>query len=214
MKKTLSIFVAAMLLLAAVPSFAQVQIGAGYVSSSDRVRVSNSTEVESTPSNGVYGGVGFTLPLGGDLAVTPGIYYSYLTNRSVSSVAGGIIAVAGEKEEHYVNVPIHFNYGANFTPKFRFFFFGGPAVSYGVISRTTVSGSILGFSANTVVDNYRDVSGYGRWDVMVGGGMGFDLVNRLRLTVGYDFGLMNRYIDGGDYDRHRQQLHAGLAFLF
>ena len=183
MKKTLSIFVAAMLLLAAVPSFAQVQIGAGYVSSSDRVRVSNSTEVD-------------------------------LTNRSVSSVAGGIIAVAGEREEHYVNVPIHFNYGANFTPKFRFFFFGGPAVSYGVISRTTVSGSILGFSANTVVDNYRDVSGYGRWDVMVGGGMGFDLVNRLRLTVGYDFGLMNRYIDGGDYDRHRQQLHAGLAFLF
>ena len=204
----------AAVLLVAVTSFAQVQVGAGYVISSDRTKLSNDAEVSTAAANGVYAGLGVTLPLAGDLAVTPGVYYMFLTSHNGRSVANGILSASGDLQEHYVNVPIHFNYGANFTPKFRFFFFGGPTVSYGVISRTTLSGSILGFSANTVVDNYRDVSGYGRWDVMVGGGMGFDLANRLRLTVGYDFGMMNRYIDGGDYSRHRQQLHTGLAFLF
>lgn len=216
MKKTFSLLAAAALLLIAVPSFAQIHIGAGYVNSADRIRVSSGTETEATVtySNGVYAGLGFTLPLVGDLALTPGVYYTYLTNRNASSVAGGLLSLAGERQEHYVSVPLHFNYGDELFPNFRLFFFAGPTVSAGLASKTTVSGSILGFSANTVVDNYKDVSGYGRWDVLLGGGMGFDFARRLRLTVGYDFGMLNRYTDGNAYTRHRQQLHAGLAFLF
>ena len=49
---------------------------------------------------------------------------------------------------------------------------------------------------------------------MLGGGMGVDLGKRLRLTVGYDFGMMNRYTEGNGIVRHRNQLHGGLAFLF
>ena len=44
--------------------------------------------------------------------------------------------------------------------------------------------------------------------------MGFDLLHRIRLTVGYDFGLLDRELDNGSITRHRNQLSAGVAFLF
>jgi hypothetical protein len=201
-------------LLVAVTSFAQVQIGAGYVNSTDRTKLSNDAEVSTAAANGVYAGIGVTLPLAGDLAVTPGVYYTFLTSHNGRSVANGILSASGDLQEHYVNVPVYFNYGSELAPNFRLFFFGGPTFSAGIISKTVLSASILGFSANTAIDNYRDVSGYGRFDVMLGGGMGVDLGKRLRLTVGYDFGMMNRYTEGNGIIRHRNQLHGGLAFLF
>ncbi len=201
-------------LLVAVTSFAQVQIGAGYVNSTDRTKLSNDAEVSTAAANGVYAGIGVTLPLAGDLAVTPGVYYTFLTSHNGRSVANGILSASGDLQEHYVNVPVYFNYGSELAPNFRLFFFGGPTFSAGIISKTVLSASILGFSANTAIDNYRDVSGYGRFDVMLGGGMGVDLGKRLRLTVGYDFGMMNRYTEGNGILRHRNQLHGGLAFLF
>lgn len=211
MKKALFLVAA---LLVAVTTFAQVQIGAGYVNSADRSKVSKDADVSIATSNGVYAGLGFTIPLAGDLAVTPGVYYNYLTSRNARSVIGGIISAAGDLQEHYINVPLYFNFGSELAPNFRLFFFGGPTFSYGLISKTTLSASVLGFSANTSIDNYKDVSGYGRFDVMLGGGMGIDL-NRLRLTVGYDFGMMNRYTDNAtSVIRHRNQLHAGIALLF
>ena len=99
----------------------------------------------------------------------------------------------------------------------RLFFFGGPTVSAGISSKTTLKAGISGIGqANTVIDNYsKDVNNYGRFDVMLGGGMGFDFANRLRLTVGYDFGMLNRYTASAtSVQHHRNQLHAGLAFLF
>ena len=201
-------------LLVAVTTFAQVQIGAGYVNSSDRTRASKDADVSTVTSNGIYAGLGFTMPLAGDLAFTPGVYYMYLTNQHGTSALGGIISASGKLQEHYVNVPLYFNYGSELAPGFRLFFFGGPTFSAGLISKTVLSASILGFSANTSIDNYKDVSGYGRFDVMLGGGMGVDLGKRLRLTVGYDFGMMNRYTEGNGIIRHRNQLHGGLAFLF
>ena len=211
MKKALLMAAA---LLVAVTTFAQVQIGAGYVNSSDRIKTSGSSDPSITASNGFYAGLGFTMPLAGDLSFAPGVYYTYLSNRTASSIAGGIISAAGERQEHYVNVPLHFNYGAELFPNFRLFFFGGPTASVGVASKTKLSGSILGYQANTVLDNYKDVSGYGRFDLLLGGGMGVDLANRIRLTVGYDFGMLNRYTDSNDIVRHRNQLHAGVALLF
>ena len=210
-------FMMAAALLVAVTTFAQVQIGAGYVNSSDRTRASKDADVSTVTSNGIYAGLGFTMPLAGDLAFTPGVYYMYLTNQHGTSALGGIISASGKLQEHYVNVPLYFNYGSELAPGFRLFFFGGPTVSAGLISKTTLSAGISGLGgANTTIDNYsKDVNNYGRFDVMLGGGMGFDFANRLRLTVGYDFGMLNRYTASAtSVQHHRNQLHAGLAFLF
>jgi len=214
MKKTLSILAITALMLVSGNAFAQVHIGAGYVNSADRFKTASSSEADVNYSNGAYGGLGFTLPLVGDLSVTPGIYYTYLASRTAVSYASGFVTAAGNTKEHYINVPISFEYGAEILPNFRLFFFGGPTLSVGLASKTTFSASVLGFSANSTVDNYADNSNYGRWDVMLGGGMGVDLARRLRMTVGYDFGMLNRYTASSNYTRHRNQLHAGVALLF
>ena len=211
--KQKSLFLAALLLLAEIPAVAQVSIGAGYVNSADRVKTSN-TETQVNNANGFYGGLGFTLPIAGDLSVTPGVYYTYLTSGTANSVGGGILSWAGTTKEHYINVPVRLEYGAEILPNFRLFFFGGPTFSAGLASKTTLTGSVLGFSANTVIDNYKDTDNYGRYDILLGGGMGVDLAKRIRVTAGYDFGMLNRYTNSDNIVRHRNQLHAGVALLF
>jgi len=214
MKKTFSILAIAALLLVSGNAFAQVHIGGGYVNSADRFKVAGNSEADVNYSNGAYGGLGFTLPIAGDLSVTPGVYYTYLSSRTAASYASGFVSAAGNTKEHYVKVPLNFEYGAEILPNFRLFFFGGPSLSVGLASKTTFTASVIGISANTTVDNYADNSGYSRWDVMLGGGMGVDLARRLRVTVGYDFGMLNRYTNSDNYSRHRNQLHAGVALLF
>ena len=213
MKKSFSILTAALLMLLVTPAFAQVSLGVGYVNSTDRIKSGN-TEAQATASNGIYAGLGFHMPIAGDLSFTPGVYYTYLSNRNASSTAGGLISASGELKEHYLTVPLHFDYGAEILPNFRLFFFAGPGVSVGLASNTVLSASIAGISGNTSFDNYKDGTGYGRWDIQLGGGMGIDLAHRLRLKVGYDFGMLNRYTDSQNISRHRNQLHAGIAFLF
>ena len=77
----------------------------------------------------------------------------------------------------------------------------------------TAAQTVSSYKIDTVIDNYA-AGGYGRWDVMVGGGMGFDLINRIRLSVGYDFGMLNRNTNSTAIARHRNQLNAGVALLF
>ena len=211
MKKVLLATVA---ILTVATAFAQVHIGGGYINSADRYRSSKNADVEVTNINGAYAGLGFTLPLGGDLAVTPGVYYTYLTSHNASSFVGGFVSAAGDLQEHYVNVPVTFTFGDNLSSNFRLFFFGGPTLSYGLISKTKLSASVAGFGGSTTIDNYNDVRGYGRWDVLLGAGMGIDL-GPIRLTAGYDFGMLNRYTESAtSIVRHRNQIHAGIGFLF
>ena len=211
MKKALFLLVA--LTLVGATAFAQVRIGVGYANSTDRFKVQNS-DVQSASANGVYGTVGFNIPIVGDLSLSPSVMYTFLSAQSGKSGLGGLVSAGATTQEHYITVPLHFEYGSELAPGFRLFFFGGPSVAFGLISKTTYSAGIGGYSMDTVLDNYNDYSNYGRWDVMLGGGMGFDLINRLRLTVGYDFGMLDRNLDSGTITRHRNQLSAGLAFLF
>ena len=211
MKKALFILVA--MTLVSATAFAQVRVGVGYANSADRFKVQNS-DVQVGTANGVYGTIGLNIPVAGDLSFSPSVMYTYLTAKSGKSGLGGLVSAGATSQEHYINVPLHLEYGSELFPNFRLFFFGGPSVSFGLISKTTYSAGIGGYTVDTAVDHYNDYSDYGRWDVMVGGGMGFDLLHRIRLTVGYDFGLLDRELDNGSITRHRNQLSAGVAFLF
>ena len=91
--------------------------------------------------------------------------------------------------------------------------FGGPTLSYGLTSKVAVP--VSGDSKHTYDIYDGELSNwtkYKNFDVMVGGGVGLDFENMVRFTVGYDYGLLNR--GGSTVNVHRQQLHAGVAFLF
>ena len=86
-------------------------------------------------------------------------------------------------------------------------------MSYALSSKAEVG--IAGITGS--VDLYDKDVFENRFDVMVGGGRGIDLMERFRVTVGYDFGMFNKLDDGDDSASAkftRNKLHAGIAFLF
>ena len=205
MKKIVTILAASMMLFA-VNALAQPSIGAGYLSSTE-ISKSGNTSTESNPMNGFYAGLSYTVPVVDELSFTPGVYYGLLFKDNATGI--GPISISGKQRDHYINVPLHFSYGLDLSPDFRFFAYAGPSVSLGVASKVTSS---VGTSSGSY-DRYQENSDLNRFDILVGGGVGVEIMNMFRLNIGYDMGMLNRYNNTNTAYR-RNQLTAGVAFLF
>ena len=185
-------------------AFAQ-NFGAGYVQSTQKY---NNT---STTANGFYAGFGYSAQIMPGLSLNPGLYYEFLTSTS----AGSLWVVSGESktQEHYVNIPLQLSYGINFAPTFKFFVYAGPTANVGIASTTKSTLSIGGSSSTSEPsDNYKS-GDYSRFDIMLGGGAGIELMKKFRLTVGYDMGMLDRH-SSADVTLKRNRLTAGAAFIF
>ena len=202
MKKLFAI--AAGLMLLGTTAFAQ-SFGAGYVQST--AKIDNSSSV----ANGFYAGFGYRAEILPFLSLNPGIYYEFLTS-SESGGLGKILSYSGKTTEHYVNVPLHLSLDLKFAPSFKMFIYGGPTANIGIASNTKYDGSVLGFEGSDKVNNYKD-NDYSRFDILAGGGIGVELFSRVRVNVGYDFGLLDRIKDD-DITLKRNRLTAGLAYIF
>ena len=200
------------MMLIGTSAFAQMSVGAGYLNSTMKTTVGSN--VSTMPSNGFYAGADYLISEGAGFGISVGAYYSYLTATSSASTSifGIDIGASSKVQEMYIDVPVNINYSVDLTPSARGFIYAGPAFSCGLSSTTEVSGSIggIGGSANKH-DNYSDED-YNRFDIMLGGGVGVDF-SRLRFTVGYNVGMLNR-VSSDNYTQKRNVLHAGLAFLF
>ena len=214
MKKIVTLLSAALMLLAGTSAFAQMSIGAGYVNSVDYVKLGKDQSAKSTGGSGFYAGVSYTAPLAAGFSFTPGVYYEFLTAETVAGDSA--FAVGGRETEHYINVPLTFGYGFDLSRDLRFIAFAGPTVNVGLASSTKVSASssLIGVKLDGGVYNNYDNEDYGRFDIMLGGGIGLEFRDDLRLTVGYDFGMLNRYTGSADYSQHRNRLTAGIAYIF
>lgn len=199
-------------MLIGTSAFAQASLGAGYVYGKTNIDVNIlsilTTEVDAS-LNGFYLGGSYNIPVGtSGLGIAPGLYFSYLTKDNAN------LAVAeGDLTETYFTAPIDLNLGVPVGDGLRFIVFGGPTLSYGLTSKVAVP--VSGDSKHTYDIYDGELSNwtkYKNFDVMVGGGVGLDFENMVRFTVGYDYGLLNR--GGSTVNVHRQQLHAGVAFLF
>ena len=211
MKKFVTILSAALLLLAGTNAFAQMSVGAGYVNSTDSFKFGKNSDASTTAINGFYAGVGYTIPISSLINFTPGVYYEFLGNKNVDGEGG--LVLSGALTEHYINVPMTFSVGGSVAPGIRLFAFAGPTCTFGLASTTDTSASLGGISLGGKTNNY-DNSDYGRFDVMLGGGAGIEFSN-VRLTVGYDYGMLNRYTGESDnIFRHTSRLHVGLGFAF
>lgn len=199
MKKVFAI--AAALMMLATTANAQ-SFGAGYV---------QSTTNGGNAVNGFYAGFGYSAEIMPGLNLNPGLYYEMLTSSTGANL-GSWASYSGKTTEHYVNVPLHLSYGIQFAPTFKFFVYGGPTANVGLASSTKVTGSVLGLGGEGTVDNYKD-SNYSRFDIMLGGGAGIELMKKFRITVGYDWGMLDRNTsDNATLKRNR--LTAGAAFIF
>lgn len=223
MKRIITL-VSAMLL--SIAAFAQINVGAGYLQSTATYQSNADADVNSTKSNGFYAGLGYEFPVMQGLSVTPGIYYSYLYSDDAGSTAIGTVATGTLKtnlKEQYLNIPVTVNFGYNLTRDLRLFAFGGPTASIGLSSMSHYDASVtvigINISDSGDTDNYSGTEDnpatYGRFDILMGAGAGADIKGKFRITFGYDWGLLNRNLDSESTAiRHRNQLKAGIAYLF
>lgn len=201
MKKTIAILAAA---LVSVAAFAQTGIGAGYANST--LKSGNS----STAYDGAYVALYASVPLAGPVGIKTGVVGEYLMSNKSNSIFG----ISGELKstEVYVDVPVQATFGGNISKDLAWNVYAGPTASLGVVSQYKASTNLTDKTAT--VDNYGDNSNYGRFDVLVGGGVMIDFASKLRFDAGYDLGLLNRNTADSGNKTSRSLLHVGVAFLF
>ena len=228
MKKIIAIAAAA---LVSFSAFAQTNplpfhVAAGYVQSTSTYQSKPEADVSFAQSNGFYAGFGFDYTIMKGLSITPAFYYEYLYSADASEAEIGSIATYNgltTLKEHYANFNLNVNFGYELIPGVRLFAFGGPTFSLGIDSKTyydsSISTSIGNLNNSSVVNNYTDDEGnatdYSPVDILLGVGAGADYNSKLRVTIGYDWGMLNRNSNAESTAiRHRNQLKAGIAYIF
>lgn len=210
MKRVLSTILAASMMLIGTAALAQPSVGVGFVNSTDKYKSGNTTTTANL--NGFYAGASYNINITGALNVAPGLYYTLVTKSDASNY--GPLNANVDVTEHYLSVPVMFNAGLAITDGIVGRVYAGPTLAYGLASNTKAKGSIAGISADTKINNYDSDYDYGRFDVMLGGGVAVDFFDIVRFNIGYDYGLVNRYTGDADITRHRSQLTVGVSYLF
>ena len=216
MKKIYTIVLSAAMLLVATDAFAQLSIGVGYLNST-LTTTYKGKEQDKEPSNGLYMGAGFDLPiLGENLKLTPGLYLSLLTGKE-STTFLDIVTLQSKFTEVAINLPVHLSYGMDMGHA-KLFVYGGPTFQYGISSKYKVDGTAataLGvIAADGVIDNYKE-NDMSPFNIYLGGGLGADLNNLLRVTIGFDYGLLNLYKGDNENTKYnRYNFRVGVGYLF
>ena len=132
-------------------------------------------------------------------------------NAAAGNIFGITISGSSTFVEHALNVPLYVNYGFDIARDSKFFIYGGPTAQYGLASTTKGEIGIGGGSADKTYNNY-DNENYNRFNVYVGGGVGFQ-AGTFQVTAGYDYGVtdLNK---SDNVEAHRSNIKIGVGFLF
>ena len=191
MKKLfLSILVAA---LTAVCASAQLYVGAGYSYSPTASKAGKITE--RFDRNGFYIQAGYGLNVGKHLGIVPVLEYEVVT-KTEDEV---------KSPEQYLNIPVKVTYGFSLGNIVELGAFVAPTFSMGLTSKAKVD--------DTSLDMYGEDGFYKRGDFRVGLGVYCDLIEKVRINLNYNFGVVNRSkVD--DTTMRRNGVQLGVAYLF
>jgi len=209
MKKVLMTL--ALVAVAATSAFAQISVGAGYLSNTQKATyTSGSTSTTTTaPSAGFYVAADYAMDLGQGLGVSAGLKGAYLGNTTTTSLLG--VSSTSKLSEIYLAVPVLCNYNYEINNDFKVFAFAGPSFAFGLSSKTKTTSNVS--DDVTITDNYGDNSDYGKMNIFLGAGVGVDVMNMVRVKAGYDIGLLNR--SSADNTKcNDAQWYVGVAYLF
>ena len=191
MKKLfLSIVVAA---ATAICANAQLYVGAGYSYSPTASKAGKITE--RFDRNGFYIQAGYGLNVGKHLGIVPGLEYEVVT-KTENDV---------KQPEQYLNIPVKVTYGFSLGNIVELGAFVAPTFSMGLTSKAKVD--------DTSLDMYGEDCFYKRGDFRVGLGVYCDLIEKVRINLNYNFGVVNRSkVD--DTTMRRNGVQLGVAYLF
>ena len=210
MKKVLMTL--ALVAVAATSAFAQISVGAGYLANTQKTAVTSgsTTTTVAEASQGFYAGADYTFDLGQGLGLVAGLKGAFLFVPEHDVLLG---AATEKTSEMYLAVPIQCNYSYVLSNDLKLFAYAGPSLSFGLSSKTvTTDKTGLTNTVNTN-DNYGDGSDYGKFNVLLGAGVGVDVMNTIRIKAGYDIGLLDRHA-ADDTKIGDAQWYVGVAYLF
>lgn len=195
--------------VAATSAMAQFSVGAGYLNQTLKTTVSNTTT--NAAFQGVYVGADASYYLGLGFSLVPGIYYGYLS--SDENLGFSLASVSSSTKNHYIAVPVNFKYGIKPLDVLGVFAYAGPQFSLGISSKTTTTGTVLGASGSSVLDNYGDDGSLNRFNLSAGVGLGVELFEVVRVEFGYNYGFLNLN-KTDNVTSTASSWHVGAAFLF
>lgn len=202
----------AIALAACTAAFAQkgLSVGAGYQSYKWSVTtpklIGDGTNTTNHDFGGFYAGASYTvLTVGPGINITPGLYFSMASYKD-SDYPDDIQA-----KQSFIGVPINFSYKLDLVPgTLAIEPYVGPTFSFGLKYTSTIDGW------DHTTNNYADDYDTSKFNVALGGGIALDIVDMIRVNVGYNYYLLNVYNgDNGDVKYQRNGvLNFGVAYLF
>ena len=221
------IAVAVAIFAASIEASAQFGVNISYMNSNGRPAQWS----DKNQTNGFTVGIDNELKLIGNfLSIQPGLYYQHLL-ASEDIVDLGKLYAKNTYSDYFLAIPLHVKLGFNILPNkmLRLYVFAGPTFEIGLKSADKLSiaeiGEIsynyytgkLSSSSDEITDIvassglFPDQKVYGRFDVMLGGGVGIQVIRFLDIKVGYDYGLVNRYRKEVDKTVNRGQFYVGVG---
>ena len=239
MKNALKIIIAAaagLLMTFELPAKNGIEIG--YLNSTYRTKAASGEVTKSDPMSGFYVGLVKDLRLFAGLSIQPGLYYSYLNTAEKEEIPS--FNLSSSYTEHGLNLPIHIKYTFDIVPAFGVYVFAGPTLSLGLAANRKISftgealGNTMTFDARynsytgkiksenipeeslDQINRYLPQTRMNRFDVLMGGGIGLNLVKFVTVKGGFDYGLLNRFnedmADAGTLNRMQFYISVGVMF--
>ena len=222
------IAIAVAIFAASIEASAQFGVNISYMNSNGRPAQWS----DKNQTNGFTVGIDNELKLIGNfLSIQPGLYYQHLLASEDIVDLGSQLYAKNTYSDYFLAIPLHVKLGFNILPNkmLRLYVFAGPTFEIGLKSADKLSiaeiGEIsynyytgkLSSSSDEITDIvassglFPDQKVYGRFDVMVGGGVGIQVIRFLDIKVGYDYGLVNRYRKEVDKTVNRGQFYVGVG---
>lgn len=184
---------------------AQIGFQLGFNQAIERAKLGSDGEYARDPAlNGFKVGILYEQNFKYGLGLYYALNYSFLINQTKWKKIGSSGRLQQESNmEHYLDVPVHFQYKLLLAKDTYLMAYLGPTFTVGLAAEEKVATKYIqeNFPSTTASnDRYKiDVDGdsfydYGRFDVKASIGIGFQFRN-IQLKGGYDFGLLNQYID-------------------
>ena len=214
MKKIVSLLAAA-LMLGSVSAFAQkVGVEAGFDFST--TTFDYTLGKTSLDMSGLSVGMNYEMPIGtSGLNFMPGIVFTYFSKNDANVHVPVIdYTLQAKLSESYLSIPLDVNFRLNLGEGIDALVYAGPTLSMGLTANARETATSMNYD---IYDGaLKNFTRYGRFDVLVGGGLGLELYDMLRFTVGYDYGLINRNSGSTSslLEIHRSQFKVGVAYLF
>ena len=184
---------------------AQIGFQLGFNQSISRNKIGSDADFEKEPArNGFKVGVLYEQNFKYGLGLYYALNYSFLTDQTKWKMLGNSGRLQQiSNMEHYLDVPIHFQYKLQLAKDTYMMAYLGPTFTLGLVADEKISTKYIQetFPSTTETHNRYKMDAdtdsfddYGRFDVKASIGIGFQFRN-IQLKGGYDFGLLNQYID-------------------